>query len=81
MVEEAGWIQDLLEEDERYFLSFGATGEEDLHIFSKDNVSAMDAISIMGGINDRTAASSGSRSRTSACKRSTRSESTIISVN
>lgn len=44
-----------VEEDERYFLSFGATGEEDLHIFTKDNVSAMDAISIMGGINDRTA--------------------------
>ena len=44
-----------VEEDERYFLSFGAAGEEDLHIFSKDRMSAMDAISIMGGINDRTA--------------------------
>ncbi|MEM9128139.1 MAG: polysaccharide biosynthesis/export family protein [Pseudomonadota bacterium] len=44
-----------VEEDERYFLSFGATGEEDLHIFPKDKVSAMDAISLMGGINDRTA--------------------------
>jgi polysaccharide export outer membrane protein len=41
-----------VEEDERYFLSFGATGEEDLHIFAKDEVSAMDAISIMGGIKD-----------------------------
>ncbi len=41
-----------LEEDERYFLSFGATGEEDLHIFSKDEMSAMDAVSIMGGFQD-----------------------------
>ena len=41
-----------VEEDERYFLSFGATGTEDLHIFTKDNVSAMDALSISGGIQD-----------------------------
>jgi polysaccharide export outer membrane protein len=44
-----------VEEDERYFLSFGASGSQDLHIFSKDEISAMDAISIMGGINDRKA--------------------------
>jgi len=44
-----------VEEDSRYFLSFGATGEEDLHIFTKDSVSAMDAVSIMGGFNDRKA--------------------------
>ncbi|MEP4037206.1 polysaccharide biosynthesis/export family protein [Pseudophaeobacter sp.] len=41
-----------VEEDERYFLSFGATGEEDLHIFSKDEMSAMDAISVAGGFQD-----------------------------
>lgn len=41
-----------VEEDERYFLSFGATGTEDLHIFSKDTVSAMDAMSISGGFQD-----------------------------
>lgn len=41
-----------VEEDERYFLSFGATGTEDLHIFSKDEVSAMDAMSIAGGFQD-----------------------------
>jgi len=41
-----------VEEDERYFLSFGATGTEDLHIFSKDSVSAMDAMSISGGFQD-----------------------------
>lgn len=41
-----------VEEDERYFLSFGASGREDLHIFTKDAMSAMDAVSVMGGIND-----------------------------
>jgi polysaccharide export outer membrane protein len=41
-----------LEEDERYFLSFGAAGREDLHIFTKDEMSAMDAVSIMGGLQD-----------------------------
>ncbi len=44
-----------VEEDERYFLSFGATGKEDLHIFTKDRVSAMDAVSIMGGLQDNKA--------------------------
>ena len=41
-----------VEEDERYFLSFGATGTEALHIFTKDRMSAMDAIAVMGGVND-----------------------------
>ena len=41
-----------VEEDERYFLSFGASGTEALHIFSKDVMTAMDAVSVMGGIND-----------------------------
>lgn len=44
-----------VEEDERYFLSFGATGREDLHLFTKDKVSAMDAISITGGLQDNKA--------------------------
>lgn len=44
-----------VEEDERYFLSFGATGSEDLHIFAKDFVSAMDAVAIMGGFKDNKA--------------------------
>jgi len=44
-----------VEEDERYFLSFGATGQEALHIFPKDRVSAMDAVSIMGGLQDNKA--------------------------
>ena len=41
-----------VEADTRYFLSFGAAGKEDLHPFRKDDVSAMDAVSIMGGVND-----------------------------
>lgn len=44
-----------VEEDNRYFLSYGATGEEDLHIFTKDRISAMDAVSIIGGVNERLA--------------------------
>lgn len=44
-----------VEEDERYFLSFGAAGKEDLHIFTKDDMSAMDAVSIMGGIDNNKA--------------------------
>lgn len=41
-----------VEEDARYFLSFGATGLEGQHIFARDTVSAMDAISIAGGFQD-----------------------------
>jgi polysaccharide export outer membrane protein len=44
-----------VEEDNRYFLSFGAAGEEDLHIFSRDEMSAMDAVAVMGGFNDNKA--------------------------
>jgi len=44
-----------VEEDQRYFLSFGATGSEALHIFAKDNISAMDAVSIIGGVSDNKA--------------------------
>ncbi len=41
-----------VEADKRYFLSFGATGKEDLHIFTSDKMSAMDAVAIIGGVND-----------------------------
>jgi len=44
-----------IEEDPRYFLSFGATGTEALHIFAKDRISAMDAVSIIGGVADNKA--------------------------
>ncbi|SFJ74216.1 polysaccharide biosynthesis/export family protein [Jannaschia pohangensis] len=42
----------IVEEDDRYFLSVGAAGNEALHAFTKDTVSAMDAVSIIGGVND-----------------------------
>ena len=42
----------IIEKDERYFLSFGAAGSEALHPFTKSEVSAMDALSIVGGVND-----------------------------
>lgn len=50
-----GGDQVFIEEDDRYFLSFGATGVEALHIFTKDRISAMDAVAIMGGVNDNRA--------------------------
>lgn len=48
-----------VEEDERYFLSFGATGTEAMHTFTKDDMSAMDAISITGGLQDNSADAKG----------------------
>lgn len=42
----------IIEKDERYFLSLGAAGSEALHPFTKSHVSAMDALSILGGVND-----------------------------
>lgn len=47
-----GGDQVFIEADNRYFLSFGATGKEDLHPFTRDDLSAMDAVSIIGGVND-----------------------------
>jgi polysaccharide export outer membrane protein len=47
-----GGDQVFVEEDTRYFLSFGAAGTEDLHPFTRENMSAMDALSVVGGIND-----------------------------
>ncbi|KIT16678.1 polysaccharide biosynthesis/export family protein [Jannaschia aquimarina] len=45
----------IVEADERYFLSVGAAGRESLHPFTKDTVSAMDAVAIIGGVNDASA--------------------------
>ena len=42
----------IVQQDERYFLSLGATGTESLHIFQKDEISALDAMSIIGGVSD-----------------------------
>ena len=42
----------IVERDERVFLSFGSTGQEALHPFPKDTITALEAISIIGGIDD-----------------------------
>ena len=41
--------------DDRTFLSFGATGREDLHLFPKDTLSAMEAVALIGGLQDNRA--------------------------
>ncbi|AHM03584.1 Capsule polysaccharide export protein [Roseibacterium elongatum DSM 19469] len=40
----------IVEEDRRYFLSLGAAGEQSQHTFPRDTVSALDAMSIIGGV-------------------------------
>ena len=45
----------IVEEDDRFFLSVGAAGEENLHPFVKDVVTAIDAVSIAGGVDPRRA--------------------------
>ncbi|MBE0413667.1 polysaccharide biosynthesis/export family protein [Yoonia sp.] len=42
----------IVQQDERYFLSLGATGTESLHYFPKDTISALDAMAIIGGLSD-----------------------------
>lgn len=41
-----------LEADNRYFRALGASGREELVYFIKDNVSALDAVSLIGGLAD-----------------------------
>lgn len=48
-----------VEEDERYFLSFGATRSENLYTFTKDEMTAMEAISVTGGLQDNAADAKG----------------------
>lgn len=40
----------LVEEDDRTFLSLGATGREALHPFPRDRINALEALSIVGGV-------------------------------
>lgn len=42
----------IVEEDRRYFLSLGAAGQEAQHAFNRDKLSALDALAIVGGVND-----------------------------
>jgi polysaccharide export outer membrane protein len=39
-----------VEEDKRYFLSLGAAGSKAQHHFTQDRISALDALSIIGGL-------------------------------
>lgn len=45
----------LVEQDDRYFTSLGATGAERLNYFEKDTVTALEAVSIAGGLLDNRA--------------------------
>jgi polysaccharide export outer membrane protein len=42
----------IVEKDPRYFLSLGAAGAESQFDFNRDKVSALDALSIIGGVSD-----------------------------
>lgn len=48
-----------VESDQRYFLSLGAAGKEAQFPFPDDNVSALDAMAIVGGLNDSRANAKG----------------------
>jgi polysaccharide export outer membrane protein len=45
----------IVEEDRRYFLSLGAAGQEAQHPFNRDDVSALDALATIGGVDERRA--------------------------
>ena len=47
-----GGDQVIVEDDERYFLSLGAAGTESSFPFTKDQMSALDALAIIGGVSD-----------------------------
>ena len=42
----------IVQADDRYFLSLGAAGSEAVHPFTKDRFSALEALSIIGGVSD-----------------------------
>lgn len=46
----AGGDRVFIEDDQRYFLSLGAAGSKAQHHFPQDSVSALDALSIIGGL-------------------------------
>ncbi|WP_137701281.1 polysaccharide biosynthesis/export family protein [Marimonas lutisalis] len=45
----------LVEEDKRYFTALGATGSEELVYFTKEQITALEAMSIIGGLADNRA--------------------------
>lgn len=42
----------IVEQDDRYFQALGSTGKEDLIYFTKDRISALESVSLVGGIQD-----------------------------
>ena len=42
----------IIEEDDRFFQALGSTGREDIIHFTKQQITALEAMSIVGGIND-----------------------------
>ncbi|MCP3971576.1 MAG: polysaccharide export protein [Rhodobacteraceae bacterium] len=42
----------IVEQDDRYFQALGSTGREELIYFTKDRINALEAVSLVGGIND-----------------------------
>ncbi|WP_246032394.1 polysaccharide biosynthesis/export family protein [Thalassobius vesicularis] len=42
----------IVEEDDRYFTALGATGKEELVYFTKENVTALESLSMMGGLSE-----------------------------
>lgn len=45
----------LVREDERYFTALGATGNEKIVYFDKEHITTLEALSMLGGLNDNTA--------------------------
>lgn len=42
----------MVEEDSRFFTALGATGREELVYFDRDNITAIEALSLIGGLSD-----------------------------
>lgn len=77
----------IVEEDDRFFLSLGAAGKESQVYFNDDNLTALDAIAMIGGISDTRADPTGililreyPTSALSAGVRGPREESVIFSI-
>ena len=45
----------LIEPEERYFLSLGAAADQSIHLFPKEEVTALEALALMGGVDDQRA--------------------------
>ncbi|WP_422048414.1 hypothetical protein [Shimia sp.] len=47
-----GGYQIIFEEDERYFIAVGATQSERQVFFNQKNITPMEAVTMLGGLND-----------------------------